>query len=106
MYDTGAGYNGKMFSMVAKNLVWDVKFLWEQEILKDKNLIVMQSEKMELKLFQLTLGSKTLVDAVSECIRYWVSNCDKAHMGIGSLVGPNIFVKNLWMEYSTNFKRT
>ena len=48
---------------------------------------------MGLKLFQLTSGSKTLVDAVSECIRYWVSNCDKAHMGIGSLVGPNIFVK-------------
>ena len=21
-------------------------------------------------------GSKTLVDAVSECMRYWVSNCD------------------------------
>ena len=38
-------------------------------------------------------GSKTLVDAVSESIRYWVSNCDKVHMGIGSLVGPNIFVK-------------
>ena len=30
---------------------------------------------------------------MSECIRYWVSNCDKVHMGIGSLVGPNIFVK-------------
>ena len=31
-------------------------------------------------------GSKTLVDAVSECIRYWVANCDKTYMGIGSLV--------------------
>ena len=26
-------------------------------------------------------------------MRYWVANCDKVHMGIGSLVGPNIFVK-------------
>ena len=30
--DTGAGYNGKMFSMVAKNLVWGVRYSWVQEI--------------------------------------------------------------------------
>jgi tryptophan synthase beta subunit len=38
-------------------------------------------------------GSQTLVDAVSECMRYWVSNCDTTHMCIGSTVGPNIFIK-------------
>ena len=38
-------------------------------------------------------GSKTLVDAVSECMRYWVSNCDTTHMCVGSTVGPNIFIK-------------
>tara|TARA_B110000881_G_C18504027_1_gene478490 strand:- start:356 stop:1153 length:798 start_codon:yes stop_codon:yes gene_type:complete len=38
-------------------------------------------------------GSQTLVDAVSECMRYWVSNCDTTHLCIGSTVGPNIFVK-------------
>ena len=45
------------------------------------------------EIIPVNSGSRTLVDAVSECIRYWVSNCDKVHMGIGSLVGPNIFVK-------------
>ena len=38
-------------------------------------------------------GSQTLVDAVSECMRYWVSNCDTTHMCVGSTVGPNIFIK-------------
>ena len=38
-------------------------------------------------------GSQTLVDAVSECMRYWVSNCDQTHLCVGSTVGPNIFVK-------------
>jgi tryptophan synthase beta subunit len=38
-------------------------------------------------------GSKTLVDAVSECMRFWVSNCDTTHMCVGSTVGPNIFIK-------------
>ena len=38
-------------------------------------------------------GSQTLVDAVSECMRYWVANCDTTAMCVGSTVGPNIFVK-------------
>ena len=38
--DTGAGYAGKMLSMAAKNLDLNVKFLWVQKTLKDKNQIV------------------------------------------------------------------
>jgi tryptophan synthase beta subunit len=38
-------------------------------------------------------GSQTLVDAVSECMRYWVANCQSTHLVVGSTVGPNIFVK-------------
>ena len=44
-------------------------------------------------MYQLHTGSQTLVDAVSECMRYWVSNCDTTHMCVGSTVGPNIFIK-------------
>ena len=40
--DTGAGYAGKMLSMAAKNLVSNVKFLWEQKILKGKDLTLRQ----------------------------------------------------------------
>ena len=45
------------------------------------------------KIVPVTTGSQTLVDAVSECMRYWVSNCDTTHMCVGSTVGPNIFIK-------------
>ena len=38
-------------------------------------------------------GSQTLIDAVSECMRYWVANCLTSHLVVGSTVGPNIFVK-------------
>ena len=38
-------------------------------------------------------GSQTLVDAVSESMRQWVSKCDTKHMCVGSTVGTNIFVK-------------
>ena len=45
------------------------------------------------RIVPVTTGSQTLVDAVSECMRYWVANCDTTHMCVGSTVGPNIFVK-------------
>ena len=45
------------------------------------------------EIIPVTTGSQTLVDAVSECMRYWVSNCDTTHMCVGSTVGHNIFVK-------------
>ena len=91
--DTGAGYNGKMFSMVAKKFGLGCKvFMGTRDIERQKpNCDAMKKNGAEI--VPVDSGSKTLVDAVSECIRYWVSNCDKVHMGIGSLVGPNIFVK-------------
>ena len=91
--DTGAGYNGKMFSMVAKKFGLGCKvFMGKRDIERQKpNCEAIKKNGAEI--IQVNSGSKTLVDAVSECIRYWVSNCDKVHMGIGSLVGPNIFVK-------------
>ena len=91
--DTGAGYNGKMFSMVAKKFGLGCKvFMGTRDIERQKpNCDAIRKNGAEI--IPVNSGSKTLVDAVSECIRYWVSNCDKVHMGIGSLVGPNIFVK-------------
>ena len=49
--------------------------------------------KQVLKLFLLDSGSKTLVDAVSECMRYYVSNCDNTHLAVGSAIGANVFMK-------------
>ena len=91
--DTGAGYNGKMFSMVAKKFGLGCKvFMGTRDIERQKPNCD-SIKKNGAEIVPVNSGSKTLVDAVSECIRYWVSNCDKVHMGIGSLVGPNIFVK-------------
>ena len=38
-------------------------------------------------------GSRQLVDAVSESIRYFVANCDKVHLAVGSSVGPAIYTR-------------
>ena len=54
---------------------------------------VLAMKKNGAEIVPVTTGSQTLVDAVSECMRYWVSNCDTTHMCVGSTVGPNIFIK-------------
>ena len=91
--DTGAGYNGKMFSMAAKKFGLGCKvFMGVKDIERQKpNCDAMQSNGAEI--VPVYTGSQTLVDAVSEVMRYWVSNCDTVHLGVGSTVGPNIFVK-------------
>tara|TARA_Y100000590_G_C15574356_1_gene959836 strand:- start:417 stop:1226 length:810 start_codon:yes stop_codon:yes gene_type:complete len=50
-------------------------------------------KKNNAEVIPVYTGSQTLVDAVSECMRYWVANCDTTAMCVGSTVGPNIFVK-------------
>ena len=91
--DTGAGYAGKMLSMAAKKFGLKCKiFMGAKDIKRQKpNCDAMRKNGAEI--IPVYTGSQTLVDAVSECMRYWVSNCDTTHMCVGSTVGPNIFVK-------------
>ena len=91
--DTGAGYAGKMLSMAAKKFGLKCKiFMGAKDIKRQKpNCDAMRKNGAEI--IPVYTGSQTLIDAVSECMRYWVSNCDTTHMCVGSTVGPNIFVK-------------
>src|SRR6056300_179958 len=91
--DTGAGYAGKMLSMAAKKFGLKCKiFMGAKDIKRQKpNCDAMRKNGAEI--VPVYSGSQTLVDAVSECMRYWVSNCDNTHMCVGSTVGPNIFIK-------------
>ena len=91
--DTGAGYAGKMLSMAAKKFGLKCKiFMGTKDIVRQAvNCRAMRKNGAEI--VPVDSGSKTLVDAVSECMRYWVSNCDTTHMCVGSTVGPNIFIK-------------
>ena len=91
--DTGAGYAGKMLSMAAKKFGLKCKiFMGAKDIKRQKpNCDAMKKNGAEI--VPVYSGSQTLIDAVSECMRYWVSNCDTTHMCVGSTVGPNIFVK-------------
>ena len=91
--DTGAGYAGKMLSMAAKKFGLKCKIFMGAKDIDRQRPNVEAMRKNGAEIVPVTTGSQTLVDAVSECMRYWVSNCDTTHMCVGSTVGPNIFVK-------------
>jgi tryptophan synthase beta chain len=91
--DTGAGYAGKMLSMAAKKFGLKCKIFMGAKDIKRQKPNVDAIKKNGAEIVPVFSGSQTLVDAVSECMRYWVSNCDTTAMCVGSTVGPNIFVK-------------
>jgi tryptophan synthase beta subunit len=91
--DTGAGYAGKMLSMAAKKFGLKCKIFMGVKDIKRQKSNCDAMKKNGAEIVPVYSGSQTLVDAVSECMRYWVSNCDTTHMCVGSTVGPNIFVK-------------
>jgi tryptophan synthase beta chain len=91
--DTGAGYAGKMLSMAAKKFGLKCKIFMGAKDIKRQKPNCDAMKKNGAVIVPVYTGSQTLVDAVSECMRYWVSNCDTTHMCVGSTVGPNIFVK-------------
>jgi len=91
--DTGAGYAGKMLSMAAKKFGLKCKIFMGAKDMKRQKPNCDAMIKNGAEIVPVYSGSQTLVDAVSECMRYWVSNCDNTHMCVGSTVGPNIFVK-------------
>ncbi len=91
--DTGAGYAGKMLSMAAKKFGLKCKIFMGAKDIKRQRPNVEAMRKNGATIVPVYSGSQTLVDAVSECMRYWVANNDTTNLCVGSTVGPNIFVK-------------
>jgi tryptophan synthase beta chain len=91
--DTGAGYAGKMLSMAAKKFGLKCKIFMGAKDIKRQRPNVEAMKKNGATIVPVTTGSQTLVDAVSECMRYWVANNDTTNLCVGSTVGPNIFIK-------------
>ena len=91
--DTGAGYAGKMLSMAAKKFGLKCKIFMGSKDIKRQQPNVKAMKKNGAEVIPVYSGSQTLVDAVSECMRFWVANCDTTAMCVGSTVGPAIFVR-------------
>ena len=65
-----------------------VVYMGSQDI-KRQALNVFRMKLLGADVRSVDSGSKTLKDAINECIRDWVTNVDSTHYLIGSVVGPH-----------------
>ena len=91
--DTGAGFNGKLMALACKHFGISLKVFMGTYDVERQSENVKAIKALDATIIPVDTGSATLVDAVSDCNRYWMANCQTTHMAIGSTVGANIFTK-------------
>ena len=65
-----------------------VVYMGEEDI-RRQALNVFRMRLLGAEVRPVTSGSRTLKDAINECIRDWVTNVETTHYLIGSVVGPH-----------------
>ncbi len=91
--DTGAGMAGTGLAMMSARLGLKSKVFMGKVDYERQKLNVMRMKTLGCEVVPVTAGSQTLVEAVSETLRYWLSNCDTTAICVGSVVGASVFVK-------------
>ena len=87
--ETGAGQHGVATATACALLGLNCKVFMGAEDVKRQAQNVYRMELMGAEVVPVHSGSKTLKDATSEAIRYWVTNVESNHYIIGSVVGPH-----------------
>ena len=87
--ETGAGQHGVAVATVCAMLKQECVVYMGSEDIKRQALNVFRMKLLGADVRSVNSGSKTLKDAINECIRDWVTNVDSTHYLIGSVVGPH-----------------
>ena len=91
--DTGAGYAGSALAIAASLFGLKCKVFMGRHDMERQRIQVFRMRSLGTEVVPCDQGSKTLVEAVSSCIRYYTANCDRVHMCVGSCVSATIWVK-------------
>ncbi len=87
--ETGAGQHGVATATACSLLKLKCKVFMGEVDIKRQAANVYRMELLGAQVIPVTSGTRTLKDATSEAIRYWVSNVTTTHYIIGSSVGPH-----------------
>ncbi|MDI6640998.1 MAG: tryptophan synthase subunit beta [Elusimicrobiota bacterium] len=87
--ETGAGQHGVATATAARlfNLKCEI-YMGEKDI-KRQATNVYRMELLGAKVIPVKSGSRTLKDAINECLRDWVTNVHDTFYVLGSVVGPH-----------------
>jgi tryptophan synthase beta chain len=87
--ETGAGQHGVAVAAVCAKMGLKCIVYMGEEDMHRQSLNVFRMRLMGAEVSPVTVGSKTLKEAVSEAIRDWVTNVRDTYYLLGSAVGPH-----------------
>jgi len=89
--ETGAGQHGVATAIAGAVLGMKVAVYMGDEDIERQALNVARMKMLGAQVVPVSLGSRTLKDAINEALRDWVANVETTHYLIGSVVGPHPF---------------
>ncbi len=87
--ETGAGQHGVAVATVCAMLGIQCLVYMGEEDVRRQSLNVFRMRLLGAEVRTVKTGSRTLKDAINECIRDWVTNVETTHYLLGSVVGPH-----------------
>ena len=89
--ETGAGQHGVATATAAALFGQSCVVYMGEEDTHRQALNVFRMEQLGATVVPVTIGSRTLKDAINEALRDWVANVETTHYVLGSVVGPHPF---------------
>ncbi len=89
--ETGAGQHGVATATAAALLGMECEIYMGEEDTVRQALNVYKMKLLGAKVHAVTSGTKTLKDAVNECMREWTNRVADTHYCLGSVMGPHPF---------------
>lgn len=89
--ETGAGQHGVATATAAALLGMECEIFMGKEDTERQALNVYRMRLLGAKVNEVTSGTMTLKDAVSETMREWISRTHDTHYVLGSVMGPHPF---------------
>ena len=91
--ETGAGQHGVATATACALLGLDCRIYMGEEDTRRQALNVARMRMLGAEVVPVTIGSRTLKDAINETFRDWVANVDHTHYLFGTAAGPHPFPK-------------
>lgn len=89
--ETGAGQHGVATATAAALLDLECTIYMGEEDTRRQALNVARMELLGATVVPVTVGARTLKDAINEALRDWVANVETTHYLLGTVTGPHPF---------------
>jgi len=87
--ETGAGQHGTATAIAAAKLGMECEVYMGEIDIERQKPNVLRMKLAGAKVVPVSSGSRTLKDAINECLRDWTASCETTHYLLGSVLGPH-----------------